>query len=104
MSLISAMIKTYKGDRLSKEKIKKIQYKRLKKLVEYAKNNSPYFKDLYADVSDDFSLEVDYLAFSPRCEFGEIDYNDNNPDLDEMLVNALAQTENLFEINIDFDF
>ena len=53
---------------------------------------------------DEFSLEKDYLAFSPRSEFGEIDYKDNNPDLDERLVNALAQTDNLFEINIDFDF
>ena len=45
MSLISAMIKTHKGNRLSKEEIKKLQYKRLKKLVEYARNNSSYFKE-----------------------------------------------------------
>ena len=57
MSLISAMIKTYKGNNLSQEKIKKLQYKRLKKLVNYARHNSSYFKDLYAGVGDDFSLE-----------------------------------------------
>ena len=57
MSLISAMIKTYKGNNLSQEEIKKLQYKRLKELVEYARNNSSYFKDLYAKVGDDFSLE-----------------------------------------------
>ncbi|MBO7240870.1 MAG: transglutaminase, partial [Methanobrevibacter sp.] len=53
---------------------------------------------------DEFSLEKDNLAFSPRAEFGEIDYNDNNPDLDERLVNKLEETENLMEMNIDFEF
>lgn len=56
MSLISAMIKTYKGNHLSQEQIKKLQYKRLRQLVMYAKNNSPYFRDLYANISDNFSL------------------------------------------------
>ena len=49
-------------------------------------------------------MDEDRLAFQVREEFGEIDYGDNNADLDERLVNALAQTENLFEINIDFEF
>ena len=53
---------------------------------------------------DEFSLEKDYLAFSPRSEFGEIDYNDNNPDLDERLVTKLEETENLMEMEIDFEF
>jgi transglutaminase-like putative cysteine protease len=53
---------------------------------------------------DELSLEKDYLAFSPRSEFGEIDYNDNNPDLDERLVNKLEETENLMEMKIDFEF
>ena len=57
MGLINSMIKTYKGNNLSQEKIKKLQNKRLKKLVKYAKNNSPYFKDLYATIGEDFSLE-----------------------------------------------
>ena len=57
MSLISAMIKTYKGNHLSQEQIKKLQYKKLRQLVMYAKNNSPYFKDLYANISDNFSLK-----------------------------------------------
>ena len=51
-----------------------------------------------------FSLDKDQLAFQVREEFGEIDYRDNNADLDDRLVNALAKTENLFEIDIDFDF
>ena len=57
MSLLSTMIKTYKCNNLSQEKIKRIQYKRLKKLIAYAKNNSPYFKELYSGISDEFKLE-----------------------------------------------
>lgn len=57
MSLISAMIQTHKGNSLSQEEIKKLQYKRLKKLVEYARNKSSYFKELYAGIEDDFKLE-----------------------------------------------
>ena len=57
MGLITTMIKTYKSNNLSDEKIKKLQYKRLRKLVRYAKNNSEYFNELYKDINDDFSLE-----------------------------------------------
>ena len=57
MSLISAMIKTFKANDLRQEEIKKLQYERLKELVEYVRCNSPYFKDLYENVGDDFSLE-----------------------------------------------
>ena len=57
MSLISAMIKTYIADNLSQEQIKKIQYKRLKKIVEYSRCYSPYFKNLYASIGNDFKLE-----------------------------------------------
>ena len=57
MSLISAMIKTYKCNNLSQEEIKKLQYKRLKELVNYSKKHSPYFKDIYAKIGDDFNLE-----------------------------------------------
>ena len=57
MSLIGAMISTYKGNHLSQKEIKKLQYKRLKRLVKYAKSNSTYFNNLYTNVKDDFSLE-----------------------------------------------
>ncbi len=57
MSLINSMIKTYKGNRLNREQIKKLQYKRLKKLVEYASKNSPYFKELYTGIGEKFKLE-----------------------------------------------
>ena len=57
MSLISAMIKTYQANNLSEYKLKKIQYKRLKRIVNYAKNNSPYFNELYKDINNNFKLE-----------------------------------------------
>ncbi|MBE6152573.1 MAG: phenylacetate--CoA ligase family protein [Firmicutes bacterium] len=57
MSLIVAMIKTYRGNNLDRESIKEIQYKRLKKLIKYSRKNSPYFKNLYTDIGKDFKLE-----------------------------------------------
>lgn len=57
MSLISTMITTYKSNNLSEKEIKKLQDKKLKKLVNYAKNNSNYFKKIYKDISDSFQLE-----------------------------------------------
>lgn len=56
MSLVIEMIKTYKGNKLSKENIKKVQDKKLKKIVEYARNNSPYYRELYSNVPDNFKL------------------------------------------------
>ena len=57
MGLIGTMMQTHNGGNMSPNEIKKLQYKRLKKIVEYARQNSPYFKELYKDVGDDFSLE-----------------------------------------------
>lgn len=57
MSLITTMIQTYRGDKLSPNKIKILQYKRFKKIVEYARQNSHFFKELYKDIGDDFGLE-----------------------------------------------
>ena len=51
-----------------------------------------------------FSLDDEHLAYSTRCEFGEIDYQDNHADLDERLVNILMESENIFEIRTDFEF
>ena len=57
MSLIKTMLETYKNNNLNQEQLKKIQYKRLKKLVNYAKNNSIYYKELYKDIKSDFKLD-----------------------------------------------
>lgn len=50
------MLKTYRANNLGQAKIQKLQRKRLKKLVRYAKSHSPYFNDLYANIASDFSL------------------------------------------------
>ena len=51
-----------------------------------------------------FSLNEDYLEYSIRNEFGEIDYHDNHADLDERLVRILRKCENILEITTDFEF
>ena len=57
MGLIGTMFKTYRASSKSREKIVKLQNKRLKKLVKYARNNSPYFEELYKDIGNNFELK-----------------------------------------------
>lgn len=45
-------------------------------------------------------MKEEDLAFPVRSEFGEVDYRDNNPDLDERLVSILNNSENILEISI----
>ena len=56
MGLIGTMFKTYRASNKSREKIVKLQNKRLKKLVKYAKENSSYFGELYSNINDSFQL------------------------------------------------
>ena len=57
MSLLGAMIKTYKADGLPREKLRALQQRRLKELVSFARVNSPYYDELFAGVGDDPRLE-----------------------------------------------
>ncbi len=57
MGLIRAMIKTYRGNGCSRDQLAKVQKDRLKKLVGFAKENSPFYKDLYKNIGEDFCLE-----------------------------------------------
>ena len=50
-----------------------------------------------------FSTEEEILAFSARPEFGEVDYIDNNPDLDKRLVEILHTVDVVMNIRTDFD-
>lgn len=45
------------GNGVSAEQIKKWQNERLHELVDYARTNSPFFKKLYAQLPDNYSLE-----------------------------------------------
>ena len=44
------------GAKMTTDERLKVQQKRLRELVAYAKDNSPYFARLYADVPEDFTL------------------------------------------------
>ena len=57
MSLLGAMLKTYKADSGSRENMLKKQRLRFEKLVRYAKENSIFYRKQYAKVPDNFSLE-----------------------------------------------
>ena len=56
MGLFEKMIKTYRGDQWSEEKIMSVQSKRFLALVKYAREKSPFYQKLYADIREDFSL------------------------------------------------
>ena len=56
MGLLDKMIKTYGGDQWSREKIAAVQRKRLLALVKYAREKSPFYRNLYAGIGEDFSL------------------------------------------------
>lgn len=49
-----------------------------------------------------FSIDEERLAFPVREEIGEIDYRDNNSDLDERLIRILQNSSNVLEIATDF--
>ena len=55
------------------------------------------------NVHAEFSIEDEHLAFPIRSEFGEIDYRNNDPDLDERLVSILNNSENILDITTDFE-
>lgn len=56
MSLLSAMAKTYGKDRAAREKLERLQQRRLKKLVAYARKNSPFYEELYRGLGDCWTL------------------------------------------------
>ncbi|MBQ2603761.1 MAG: phenylacetate--CoA ligase family protein [Clostridia bacterium] len=57
MSLAFAMIKTYRNNDSDRETIDKIRKRRLKKLVDFARSESPFYKKLYENIGSEFSLE-----------------------------------------------
>lgn len=54
------------------------------------------------NVHAQFSIDEECLAFPIREEFGEIDYRDNHPDLDERLIIILQNSRNVLEVTTDF--
>lgn len=54
------------------------------------------------NVHAQFSLDEEILAFPVRSELGEVDYRDNNPDLDDRLVRILNEYTSIQEVSADF--
>ena len=57
MGLLQAMVKTYRAERLSRGELEQLQQRRLNALVRFAKENSPYYRELFAEVGEEFRLE-----------------------------------------------
>ncbi len=51
------MIKTRRGGSCTREALAELQQKRLKKLVGFARKNSPFYEELYRNTGDNFRLE-----------------------------------------------
>ena len=56
ISLLKAMYLTHKAGKMSTPERMRLQQHRLQDLVFYAKENSPYYAELYKDVGEVFSL------------------------------------------------
>lgn len=57
IGLLKAMYLTNKADRITKERRKELQQRRLKELIAYVKDNSPYYSELYQGIDADTALE-----------------------------------------------
>ncbi len=57
MSLFQAMVRTWHGGHLSGEALARLRRRRLDGLVRYAREYSPFYRRLYADLPGDFRLE-----------------------------------------------
>ena len=56
MSLLGAMLKTYGKDRAPRETLERLQQKRLRALVRYAREHSPFYGELYKGLGDGWTL------------------------------------------------
>ena len=54
------------------------------------------------NVHAEFSLEEERLAYPIRSQLGEIDYRDNNTDLDERLIHILQESNSILDVTTDF--
>ena len=51
------------------------------------------------NVHAEFSLYEERLAFPIRSQLGEVDYRDNNTDLDERLITVLKESKSILEVS-----
>ena len=55
--IIKAMMLCKKYEKMSQEQRDKLRIQRLHRLVKYARENSPYYSQLYSDLPADFTLQ-----------------------------------------------
>lgn len=46
-----------RADHYTQEQTRSLQRKKLKELVSYARERSPFFRELYKDIPEDFAIE-----------------------------------------------
>ena len=96
MSLLSKMATTRGGDKRSREKNLKLQEKRLKELVDYARKNSPFYKSLYAGIGEEFNLQELPLVTKPQmmASFDDVltDRNISMKRIDEIIIQITELT------------
>ena len=56
MGLFSEMVKTHSAGKMTPRQTESLQKQKLRKLVSYARDNSPFYKRLYSGVGEDFDL------------------------------------------------
>ncbi|MBQ4486978.1 MAG: phenylacetate--CoA ligase family protein [Oscillospiraceae bacterium] len=56
MGLFSEMVKTHSAGKMTPGQTESLQKQKLRKLVSYARDNSPFYKRLYSGVGEDFDL------------------------------------------------
>ena len=55
------------------------------------------------NVHAEFSLDEERLAYPIRNQLGEVDYRNNNTDLDKRLIDILKKSKSLLDITADFN-
>ncbi|MBR3349645.1 MAG: phenylacetate--CoA ligase family protein [Solobacterium sp.] len=93
MSLLIKMAQTYRADQRSREKNLIIQKQRLKKLVKHARNHSPFYRNLYKDLKEDFTLSD--LPFVTKTQMMEA--------FDDVVTDPRITMEKVAEFTADPD-
>ena len=93
MGLLRRMMQTYRGGKASGEKLAALQQRRLEKLVLFARQNSPFYAELYAGVGESFRLEDLPIVSKPRMM----------ADLDSVLTDRAVTARRIRKFTADLD-
>ena len=93
MSLLTKMAQTYIAGKRSREKNLIIQKRRLKKLVKHAHSHSPFYRNLYQNLKEDFDLAE--LPFVTKTQMMEA--------FDEVVTDPQITMDKIIEFTSDPD-